>query len=175
MAAYKSGTAVEREARRAQEAELYARGYSQTAIAEAVGVSQATVSSDLSGIIRKWQAQQVGDINARRQAELERVNALELAYWAAWDRSVITFTPPATDDIAEPATLVAAGDPRFLAGVMACIDKRCKLLGLDAPVKSEVTVTDPFAQIPADRQAELVDQANRSRASLRCLDGGAVG
>jgi hypothetical protein len=29
-----------------------------------------------------------------------------------------------------------------LAGVMSCIEKRCKLLGLDAPAKQEVTGKD---------------------------------
>jgi hypothetical protein len=28
-----------------------------------------------------------------------------------------------------------AGDPRFLQGVACCIDRRCKLLGLDKPDK----------------------------------------
>jgi hypothetical protein len=34
------------------------------------------------------------------------------------------------------------GNPAFLAGVMSCIERRCKLLGLDAPVKSELTGKD---------------------------------
>jgi hypothetical protein len=29
------------------------------------------------------------------------------------------------------------GNPAFLAGVMSCIERRCKLLGLDAPVKQQ--------------------------------------
>ena len=31
------------------------------------------------------------------------------------------------------------GDPRFLEGIFKCIDKRCKMLGLDAPAKQEIS------------------------------------
>jgi hypothetical protein len=34
------------------------------------------------------------------------------------------------------------GNPAFLAGVMSCIERRCKLLGLDAPAKAELTGKD---------------------------------
>lgn len=34
------------------------------------------------------------------------------------------------------------GNPQFLAGVQWCIERRCKLLGLDAPEKSELTIGD---------------------------------
>jgi hypothetical protein len=34
------------------------------------------------------------------------------------------------------------GDPRFLAGVQWCINKRCEILGLDAPAKFAPTDVD---------------------------------
>lgn len=36
----------------------------------------------------------------------------------------------------------ACGDPRYLAGVQWCIDKRCKLLGLDAPTRAVTAAVD---------------------------------
>jgi len=32
-----------------------------------------------------------------------------------------------------------AGDPRFLTGVQWCIERRCKILGIDAVIAGEVT------------------------------------
>ena len=37
------------------------------------------------------------------------------------------------------------GEPRFLQGVHGCIERRCKILGLDAPRKQEVTGFGGFA------------------------------
>ena len=39
------------------------------------------------------------------------------------------------------------GDPRFLAGVQWCIDKRCKIMGLDAPQLVEVTWQDELVSL----------------------------
>jgi hypothetical protein len=36
----------------------------------------------------------------------------------------------------------SAGDPRFLAGIQWCIEQRCKILGLLAAVKNELTGKD---------------------------------
>ncbi|MHC4984512.1 MAG: hypothetical protein ACYTF6_15275, partial [Planctomycetota bacterium] len=48
--------------------------------------------------------------------------------------------------VAEQPAVVAkarkgqAGDPRFLAGVQWCIERRCKILGLDAPTKAQASL-----------------------------------
>ena len=39
----------------------------------------------------------------------------------------------------EKTSMGQAGDPRFLAGVQWCIERRCKIIGIDAPTKSELT------------------------------------
>jgi hypothetical protein len=37
------------------------------------------------------------------------------------------------------------GNPSWLAGVDKCIERRCKLLGLDAPVKTDLSINQTFA------------------------------
>ena len=45
-----------------------------------------------------------------------------------------------------------AGDPRFLGAVLKCVERRCRLLGLDAPTKSIVAGS-------ADELSRLVEEA----------------
>ena len=40
------------------------------------------------------------------------------------------------------------GNPAYLAGVMSCIERRCKILGLDAPTKIAPTAPDGKTALP---------------------------
>jgi hypothetical protein len=44
---------------------------------------------------------------------------------------------------------------------MECIDRRCKLLGLDAPVKSEITSEIALSQVQEDYHAMDADELSR--------------
>jgi hypothetical protein len=46
------------------------------------------------------------------------------------------------------------GEPRFLQGVMTCINKRCDILGLNAPMK--IAETTPDGKIPASQWVLLL-------------------
>jgi hypothetical protein len=128
-------------------AALYLQRKMQSEIARIVGVSQQQVSFDLKAIRLVWQASTLRDFDAARSEELARVDVAEAAYWDGWQRSQQVHevtTTEAHDDGAiarRKATLrkeAQSGDPRFLDGVLRCIERRCALLGLDAPKRVSV-------------------------------------
>ena len=115
--------------RRAQELEIDARRRrvsslllagvtNQTAIADQLGVNQSTISRDVAAIEKKWQAESVQDISAAKGKDLERTERLIAALW--------------------PEAIKG----RWLATdrVLALMQHRAALLGLNAPQKQEHTV-----------------------------------
>ncbi len=111
---------------RAEIARLYLSGTLQVNIAAEIGVSQQQISYDLKIIRQQWLDSALRDFDEARSRELAKIDNLEITYWQAWQR-------------VEGQTRVGPqlGDLRFLQGVQWCIDRRCKLLGLDAPDRME--------------------------------------
>jgi len=123
-------------------------------------LSPITVSADMKEVIERWRQAALMNIQEQRLRELEKINAIEHQYFLAWERSLELRTKKETrsalrgtgemqttiDDNGEvletermalipieekSAEYEPIGDPRFLDGIMKCIDRRCKLLGLD--------------------------------------------
>lgn len=157
-------------------ADLYRRGWKQAEIAEKLTVTQSTVSRDLVAIQKEWIKSTLFDFDAARGRELARIDALERQYWAVWDRSLdeverSTLQYKAKDGKPGGAPVVAGetirkdpglGNLQALAGIQWCIDRRCKLLGLDAPTKLMLT------------SDEIDDEIERELARLARLGKGAV-
>lgn len=139
-------------------ADLYLQGWIQADIAAECEINQSTVSRDLKALHQQWLDSALVDISFAKAQELAKIDRLEREYWTAWERScenAETETRKAKGKarqyqdeetgqfVAEqPAEVTKqskgqAGDPRFLAGVQWCIERRCKLLGIDAPQKLE--------------------------------------
>ena len=143
---------IERDRRRI--ADLYLHGWLHADIAKDIGVAQSTVSRDLVALHGEWKKSALLDFNEAKARELAKVDRLEREYWEAWERSkqgqkrtTVKGRGGSEDD--EPThkeksvTLdEGTGDPRFLQGVQWCIDRRCKVLGVDAPQKLEHTGKD---------------------------------
>ena len=137
-------TKFQREADLQKIAGLYLTGKTQDAIAQELGVTQQQISYDLKTIQERWRKSALVDLNEAKQRELERIDVLEREYWQAWEnskgeqsRSTASKAGEATR--AQVVKFESAGDPRFLAGVQWCVEQRCKILGLHAAVKSELT------------------------------------
>lgn len=130
----------EEEADRRNIAALYLRGDTQMEIAAKLRVSQATVSRDLVVIQEQWKIERVQDINEAKQRELSRVDNLEREYWQAWEASKAK----------------QVSDPRYLAGVMSCIDKRCAILGIEAPKRTDLTTNGKELGADADVRTEIL-------------------
>lgn len=133
--------------RRLKVSDLYLRGEHQTAIAKELGVDQATISRDLTELRKEWLERSINNIDQKKAIELAKIDKLELEYWDAWVRSGEQFKSKVTKGrgVGDTGRVVEqiiknedrVGDPRFLDGVMSCIERRCKLLGLDAPTRGE--------------------------------------
>jgi len=161
-------TKIQRERDLVIVAGLYLKGYDQRHIASIVSdeyadftICRQQVGYDIKKLIKRWQASQLVDVDQAKTGELAKVNNLELTYWDAWENScedAETVTQKTKGVVQrrqlEDGTFVAekpaeatktskgqAGDPRFLTGVQWCIEKRCKILGIDAPIEQRHTGT----------------------------------
>jgi hypothetical protein len=143
-------TATQRERDNRKISQMYLQGTLQSDIAEALGLDQSTISRALKSLQADWRASALIDINEAKARELAKVDALEMEYWQAWKRSQedaeseITKMQGGTTDA--PSRLEKqqkregqSGNPAFLKGVEWCINKRCEILGVDAPKKTDVT------------------------------------
>ena len=128
---------------------MYLQGITQAEIGQRLGVSQPQISYDLRVLRNRWLQSSIVNINEAKARELARVDHLEREYWEAWERSIgkhqtKTVKARGTKESAESAEQTVKtedinGDPRYLSGVQWCINKRCEVLGLDAPTKREIT------------------------------------
>jgi uncharacterized protein YerC len=147
--------------RRQKVSEMYLRGLYMSDIAQAMGVDTATISRDLAELRKEWLERSVNHIDQKKAIELAKLDRLEVTYWEAWERSQRNAEIEITEQIgtrrkvkpkegeAEGDAIVPerirktkrvegqTGNPEFLKGVLNCITKRCDILGIDAPKKSE--------------------------------------
>lgn len=126
--------------RRQQVAARYIRGEYQSTIARDLGLTQAQISYDLKAIRAEWLQSTLRDFDALKGEQLAKVDAVETEAWAAWERSkqarevTITEASEGTRP-GRKATMRKegqAGDPRFLAEIGKCVDRRCAILGIGA-------------------------------------------
>lgn len=148
------------------------------------------VVQHITAIRNAWRHEMVLDFNEARQRELAKIDELERTYYEAWEASktavevrTVKKMVPGTDDqrieVDEHGDLIAqpeqyrevemtemtrgepVGDIRFLEGVRWCIERRIKLLGLNAPIK--VAPTDPTGQ---KEYGEDREQLNEKKAQI---------
>jgi len=136
-------------------ADLYLQGRLQSEIAEVLNISPATVSRDIKQLQKEWMQDAISNFDEKKSIELAKIDKLERTYWDAWERSKQP-TETQMQEVIEKGggleegnngliskgrtTMVGRdGDPRYLAGVQWCIEKRTKILGLDAETKFDMT------------------------------------
>jgi len=134
---------IQLERDRREIARLYLRGELQSEIGDKLGLSQQTISNDLKVIQEQWKVDRGDDINERKNIELAKIDALEIEYWSAWieslkDEQTKKAIKAGDKEIRQEMIVKGqSGNPAFLRGIEWCINKRCDLLGLDAPKKLE--------------------------------------
>jgi hypothetical protein len=113
--------------RRQQAIALRLAGASLDTIAAQLGYAgRAAVCVDLGRALDIALADQARDAEALRQLELMRLDRLQAATWGR----------------------AMTGDPGAVMAALRVIDRRCKLLGLDAPQRHEIiTMTQIEAEI----------------------------
>ena len=113
----------------------------QRVIAERLGVDQATISRDLAALDELYRERAAEDIAAAKGEDLDRLDVLLDALW-------------------EQATGPKA-KAHVVDRILAIMDRRAKLLGLDAPVKNEHSGADG-----GPIQHEVVDARERLKARI---------
>jgi predicted transcriptional regulator len=133
---------IQRERDRAVIAELYLKGWSQTRIGEYLELNQSQVSRELSKIKATWKAESMRDFDLHLLEQLRRLSMVETEYWEGWQRSQTTKELSLQERLTEAATRgdgrtkvqrrteARIGDPRFLEGLLKCVQERSKLLDL---------------------------------------------
>lgn len=126
-------------------AERYFKGKYQSAIADeltllnpAKPVTQQLISYYLKKLQKNWMALADTKFDQAKAVELAKIDNLERTYWLAWERSL---KPVKVKESAKDGDVASAGvkeydtqgEKKFLDGVQWCIEKRCEILGLDAP------------------------------------------
>ena len=157
--------------RQAKVAEFYLQGWSQLKIAAEVGSAQSTISRDLKAIREEWRKSRIRDFEEAIAIQLEKIDLTEREAWSAWERSqqdavskknMMTGGECPTEWEQEVRT-GQYGDPRFLKIALECVERRCKLLGLDAPEKHQHTGADGR---PLVMEVVVKDRAEASRMSF---------
>jgi len=161
--------------RRRAVSDLYIQGHSQVAIAEQLGVSQPTVSTDLQCIRRQWRESAIRDLDALRERELRKLDAVELEAWKAWQRSqrpsqAAVMTTDGTNQKTQKKVAEQVGDVRFLDQIQKCVAGRRSLLGLDAPVKVAPTSPDGDEPYLSFVMSELMRLSENAKAGPQVID-----
>lgn len=144
----KSRTPGQVEADRYHVAIWYAKGVAIGEMSQRLKMHPATIRADIKAVIRQWREATFANIDEKRAEQLAKIDTVELTYWEEWERS----REPRKSKTTNRGTRAAAmrkvvssssertetqlGNPAYLAGVMTCIERRCKLLGLDAPQRT---------------------------------------
>lgn len=130
-------------------ASLYLKRYSQQEIADHLGINQATVSRDLAVLQAEWKQAALHSLDEAKAKELAKIDELEREYWLEWRASKVEKQSTLTEQVdggkggrrkAQIRKEERLGNAAYLTGVQWCIDKRCKLLGLDAPDRLDAVV-----------------------------------
>lgn len=167
---------------RARIAHLYLRGESQyeiarllneeteedgTPVREEYEMTQSKVSNDLKRVRERWEDSALMDFHQRRAEELARIDHLEQTYWDAWERSQDDFEErevrgaPSDDGSLSPSQVKRKererdGNATYLKGIQWCIEKRCELLGLDAPEWS-MDIDIPWEDLSDEQLDEIAE------------------
>lgn len=141
-------------ARRPRVASAYIRGEPQASIAQREGVDQGTISRDLKAIHRDWVKNTTFNLDKEKALVLAKLDELERAAWHGWELSlkdaerqkISTGEEAGKDGKKKPkgariekVTEGQGGNARFLEVILNCVKRRCELLGLDAPKRTEIS------------------------------------
>jgi hypothetical protein len=107
--------------RRTEAIKLRLAGVDYDTIAARLGyASRGAACTDINRALEQAVAEQTASADVLRHEELQRLDRLQAGLWTA----------------------AAGGDTKAVDSVLRIIDRRCKLLGLDAPQRHEVITMD---------------------------------
>lgn len=165
--------------------EMYLTGHRICDISEEIGVHRETIRRDIKELHKRWKETQLNNLDEFKAKELAKIDELEVAAWEGWRRSVGKMTKMTHDkgqgghgpiDKKKGVVWHEAGDVKFLDTVMKCVEKRCKILGLDAPEKNETKFVDEFSNMSLEdleKEEKKIDETlSHNRIAHLTNDGG---
>lgn len=120
--------------------------------------TQQAISKRIAHVRQEWASSRIENYDAKVDLELTRIDHNEVLALRAFERSIgvhktvtvkhVMLVDPREGEATPsfvPADEITTkserlnGDPRYLAIALDCVRRRCELLGLDAPKKTELT------------------------------------
>lgn len=126
---------------------LWIAGESPGVIADDVGLSESTVRRVRKAALERVTPLRNAKAEELREMELQRLDELQAAHW----------------QIATQPLLFAGGTHKSAGIVLSCIDRRAKMLGLDAPVKVDARVQ---GQLDAEIEALIAELSTTGLVKL---------
>lgn len=113
--------------------------------------SLQTVKRDVDTLLKEWQENRLGDTEKKITSELARIDLVIKEAWEMWEKSKEDYEKKKAKQKGKPKLdqqgvqigvtttyqemqseeYRARGDARYLDIIVRCIERRCKLLGLD--------------------------------------------
>jgi hypothetical protein len=187
---------LERERDFGFEASLYLRGATLQKISDALAdfylkeegremkLSLRSILNDLEVIHQRWINSALVDFSAAKAKELAKLDEVERACWEGFNKAMakkVTETVNESDgDGEKPAkryrSTVKEDDvisgKYWIDTILACIDKRCKILGLFSPEKYQVDWRADAAKTGVDAvAADKIFQTMIQEAYVKLQDG----
>lgn len=139
-------------------ARIYLQGETQRGIVKWIAanrhytLSLAMINKSIQQAVAGWRASAAASIEEKKARDLEQLNETERKATIAFERSCNESVKVLKESKAgrgkskrrSPVKVCTTtegrdGDPRFLAIILDCIEKRAKILGYNAPVKQFIT------------------------------------
>lgn len=155
--------------RRAEAVDMRIAGASFKAIAEKLGYKTASAAcQDIGRALEQAVAEQTRSVEAYREEELQRLDALLSEAWAILKRDHLTVSHGRVvyDDTTGKPILDDGPTLAAIDRILKIQERRSKYLGLDAPTKVEAITIDSLDQAIAQLAAELEgNQAGQTAAA----------
>ena len=119
--------------------ELYLNGYTQAEIGEKLTINQSTVSRDLKVLRGQWLESSLRNFDAVLAEQLAKVDQQERDYHKTAAQARSWAQGLAQVGQLDKAAAALVSSVRAMQGVDSCIDRRCRILGLDAPARTEIS------------------------------------
>lgn len=121
-------------------------------------LSTSAIAYDAKVIERQWVEEYLADINVAKAKEIARINKIEAAAWAAWEDSKRPLTKTEKEKVeneqsgrgdqvtnkhkkarVKTTEIEKNADKEFMAIVQWCVEQRCKILGINAPQRYDIS------------------------------------
>jgi hypothetical protein len=155
----KRSTRYQVEQRRMVVSQMTLQGKKLTEIAPIFGVTPQQISLDRQVIRKEWEASALRNFDEALSIELAHLNEIRREAWLAWERSIGKHTVTRNEagvmvngkiDKTVTTSEPLSGDPRYFTTLLQVNERISRLLGLDAPVRADLTLGFSLEDLLAD-------------------------